>query len=164
VEKDMETRHKDAPSIRNHLPLMMHVFSMIDYFFFRPIDRRGFGLMRILWAGTTLTFFLFQWSDVTLYYSADGLLPIPLRYMQWRDAYHFSLLAWISDPQAVFALYLLLLLALLCSMIGISTRMMTIVATVLLSPPAGWRRHASPSYWIDPLYRAGYPGVLSARA
>ena len=104
----------------------------IDTFFFRRISASGFGLMRLLWGFTAFAYLLMQWSDVTEFYSNAGILPTPLTPLITRSVYHFTLLQWITTPEAVFTLYLLLLFTLACAAIGLSTRLMTITATVLL--------------------------------
>lgn len=106
----------------------MQIFS----FFFRRIPATGFGLMRIAWAGTTLLFFLFQWNDVPFYYSDFGLLPPHLEHLVLRSDLRFTLLSFIGDPQPVFALYLLLILTLSCTLLGLFTRFMTIVSVLLV--------------------------------
>lgn len=104
----------------------------IDTFFFRKVTASGFGLMRIAWSLTALVYLLMQWSDITEFYSNAGILPTSLAPLVTRSVYHFTLLQWITTPEAVFTLYLLLLFTLLCTACGISTRLMTIVSTLLL--------------------------------
>jgi predicted DCC family thiol-disulfide oxidoreductase YuxK len=99
---------------------------------FAPIAATGFGMMRAAWGAVAFITFLAQWSDVAFFYSADGVLPPAIAADALRDAYRFSLLTWVTDPSAVFALYLILLAALLCATVGFRPRLSTIIATVLL--------------------------------
>lgn len=88
--------------------------------------------MRIAWALVTFLFLLFFWGDVTAYWSEGGLLPSALVPLVARSELRFTVLTWITEPEAVFALYLLLLFSLLCAMIGVLPRFMTIASTLLL--------------------------------
>lgn len=104
----------------------------IDGFFFRPISTLGFGLMRAAWGLTALFYYLLQWRDTTLYYSIAGLLPPEIVREETRSIYRFSLLDTITAPDAVFTLYLLLLLCLLCAAIGLLPRLMIIASCMLM--------------------------------
>jgi len=104
----------------------------LESFFFAPMTATGFGLLRSFWAFTALLFMFFQWSDVIFYYSDVGIFPQELSHLQTRSVFRFTLLESITDPQAVFALYLLLLLALTCMMVGLYPRFMTIASVLLL--------------------------------
>lgn len=104
----------------------------IDNFFFRKVTASGFGLMRIAWSLTALLYLLMQWSDITEFYSNSGIFPTPLAPLVTRSVYRFTVLQWITTPEAVFTLYLLLLFVLLCAALGLSTRLMTITATLLM--------------------------------
>ncbi len=110
----------------------MNMPPAIDRFFFRRISASGFGLMRIAWAATALTFFLFQWSDVRFFFSDAGIISPELFSLSFRGEYRFTLLDTYTTPLAVFGLYLLLLSALITTMIGYRTRFSTIVAALLL--------------------------------
>jgi len=110
---------------------MKAFFRAIDHFFFGRITATGFGLMRIAWAATSAAWLLMQWQDIVFYYSGDGMIaPTELGYYVRQDHW-FSILAWVTDGRAVFALYLLLLLLLFCSMVGVWSRWTTILAIVL---------------------------------
>ncbi len=88
--------------------------------------------MRIGWPFITGIFLLMQWKDVTSYYSDDGIFPRDLTAHFTRTTYRFTLLDATGDPQAVFALYGILLLSLFCMMIGLWPRLMTIISVLLL--------------------------------
>ncbi|MBI3336240.1 DUF393 domain-containing protein [Candidatus Peregrinibacteria bacterium] len=111
---------------------MKKIIDALYRFLFAPIPITGFGLMRIAWAFVVLLFLLFQWSDIALYYSADGIFPQEFSSFHTRSVFRFTLLKWITDPQAIFALYLLHLLTLSCMLVGLHTRLMTIVSVLLL--------------------------------
>lgn len=111
---------------------MKRLIDCIEGFLFAPIPVTGFGLMRITWAAVVLLFLLFQWNDIALYYSADGIFPQEFSHFQTRSTFRFTLLTWITDPQAVFALYLLHLLTLSCMLVGLHTRLTTILSVLLL--------------------------------
>ncbi|OGJ70236.1 hypothetical protein A3G69_02135 [Candidatus Peribacteria bacterium RIFCSPLOWO2_12_FULL_53_10] len=104
----------------------------IDRFFFRRISASGFGLMRIAWAATALIFLLFQWSDVIFFYSGAGLIPPELYATSFRGDFRFTVFQYITNPPAVFAVYLLTLAALSCTIIGWKTRISSTAAAVLL--------------------------------
>ena len=111
---------------------MKNLFTMIDRFFFRRISASGFGLMRIAWAGTALTFLLLQWGDVPFFYSNQGIIPPELYDSSFRSDFRFTVFNYIENPQAVFAVYFLTLAALAATVVGWKTRLSTTVATVLL--------------------------------
>ena len=110
----------------------MRLWHRIEGFFFQPVSARGFGLLRVLWSATTLSYLLMQFKDVTKFYSDEGLLPTDLLALIIRVPYRFSLLDWITDPTAVFALYLLLCLALFLVLLGLWSRVSLLVSIVLL--------------------------------
>jgi predicted DCC family thiol-disulfide oxidoreductase YuxK len=101
-------------------------------FLFAPISATGFGLMRMLWAGVAFVYWSFQWKDVPLFYGENGILPKSIEQFMVRGDYRFTVLSWFTDDTAVFGVYLLLLLALLCTCVGLWPRISTIVATLLL--------------------------------
>lgn len=104
----------------------------LEAFFFRRISATGFGLMRMAWAFFTGAYLLMQWKDVTTYYSDAGLMTDAIEAMYVRSDWRFTVLEWISTPNAVFTLYLFLLVCLFCMMIGLWPRLMTILSVVLL--------------------------------
>lgn len=110
---------------------MKSLVHAIDRFFFGRIAATGFGLMRVAWAATSFAWLLMQWQDIVFYYSGDGMIaPGELGYYIRQDHW-FSILYWVTDAKAVFALYILLLLLLLCSILGVWVRFTTILAVVL---------------------------------
>lgn len=111
---------------------MNTLLTSIDRFFFRKISASGFGLMRISWALVSLAYLLQGLPDVVRYYSEDGLLPESLGYLVFRTDYRFTLLNVITDPTAVFILYLLLIISTCYMLIGMWPRLMTIISVVLL--------------------------------
>lgn len=110
----------------------MNILRASEAFFFRRIPSTGFSLMRVAWAFVTGSFLLMQWKDTTDYYSDIGLLPHRYINVFVRSNYHFTVLDWVTEPNAVFSLYLILLLALFCMMIGLWPRVTTIVSVLLL--------------------------------
>ncbi len=110
----------------------MSFLHAIDGLFFRRISASGFGLMRISWAFFTGAFLLMQWKDVTFFYADSGLVSPEMMDRYARASYHFTILDWVHQPLAVFCLYLILLIALFCMMIGLKTRVMTIASVLLL--------------------------------
>lgn len=101
-------------------------------FFFSKISARGFGLMRIAWSATALSYLLMQWKDVLFYYSEDGLVPMDILFRFTRSAYRFSFLDTMGDPHSVLLLYWILLGALALTMFGIATRWSLTVSVLLL--------------------------------
>lgn len=110
----------------------MTFFRSIQAFFFTKQTANGFGLMRIAWAVVTGAFLLMQWKDVALYYSDIGLLPPELIPTITRSGFRFTILTWVGTPDAVFSLYILLLLCLLSMALGIFPRIMTWASVLLL--------------------------------
>lgn len=111
---------------------MRILLASIDRFFFRRISASGFGLMRIAWAGTVLIYLLFQWNDVLFFYSSAGIIPPELYASSFRGDLRFTVFNYISNPTAVFAIYLCILAALASTVIGWKTRISTILSTLLL--------------------------------
>ncbi|MBI5155957.1 DUF393 domain-containing protein [Candidatus Peregrinibacteria bacterium] len=110
---------------------MTFLLSRIQAFFFAPRSATGFGLMRILWGSITFVSLLMQWHDVSRFYSDAGALPMSLAPAILRWDWRFSLLDVVTSPNAVFALYLLLLGLLLLATAGWKARW-TVVASALL--------------------------------
>lgn len=102
-------------------------------FFFARISDQGFGLMRILWALTALLWMGIQVADVAEFYSEGGVLPTDLQHLMLRGNWRFTILDWVTTPDAVIALYTLLLFSLVCMMVGIAPRISTIASVVLLA-------------------------------
>lgn len=111
----------------------MTFLQRLNGFFFARSSASGLGAMRIAWAGVALLFFLFQWKDVTMFYSDEGIMPRAFLHLVARDSWYFSALGFTGDPSAVFGVYLLLLLALLLSMLGVWPRLTTILGFLLMS-------------------------------
>lgn len=112
--------------------MLRRLSTAIGDFFFAPVSAFGFGLMRSMWAGVNLFYFVSQWPDVINYYSGAGYFQPELMGTYARATYRFTLLTWVTDPAAVFALYLLFLLALTCMLVGYRAKMATVVSVVLL--------------------------------
>lgn len=111
---------------------MKTMIRIIDRFFFENVSAAGFGLMRIAWAGTALAFLLGSAQDVVRYYSAAGIMPQSLGYLVFRDVYRFTLLDTFTDPLPVLLLWSLYVTVLLCTMLGVWTRPMTVTAVLLM--------------------------------
>ncbi len=104
----------------------------INGFFFARSSAAGLGAMRIAWAGVALLFFLFQFRDVAVFYGDGGIMPRAFLNLVVRDAWYFTVLGFTGDPSAVFGIYLLLLLSLLLSMLGVWPRLTTILGFLLM--------------------------------
>lgn len=104
----------------------------LEHLFFRRIPVTGFGLMRIGWAFVVLIYDGTKAWDITRYFSADGLLTPEIATMIVRTAQRFSIFDTVTSAEAVFALYLVLLFACVCMIVGVFPRLMTIVAVLLL--------------------------------
>lgn len=104
----------------------------LQAFFFTPSTARGFGLMRIAWAGVALAYFLMQWQDVDFFYGNDGFMSPDIAHVLMRSSWHFTILSYITAPLPVFTLYLLMLVCLFGTMIGVYPRFMTIASVILL--------------------------------
>ncbi|HLD07875.1 MAG TPA: hypothetical protein VJB60_02305 [Candidatus Peribacterales bacterium] len=104
----------------------------IDRFLFERIPAKSFQWMRIAWAALTLGTFLSQWPDVAWFYSKESFLLITPDIFSLALFPRFSLLHFITDPQLVFALYIVLLLSLFAVLLGIRTRGALILCMLLL--------------------------------
>ncbi|MDB4978775.1 MAG: hypothetical protein JWM56_961 [Candidatus Peribacteria bacterium] len=111
---------------------MMSILLRTEQFFFRRVDARGFGIMRIAWALATFFSMLWRLPDVLRFYSNAGMLPVSLEPYVMHTMYRFSLLDTITGPTGVLALYALLLTSLACAAIGYRTRASVILSVVLL--------------------------------
>lgn len=111
---------------------MTDIRDRVQAFFFARRAALSFGMMRILWGITTFSFLLMQWKDVVAYESDAGYLPMSLLPLVARSANRFSILDFLTQPSAVFALYLLLLLLLLMMTVGWKARWTTIGSVLLL--------------------------------
>lgn len=112
---------------------MKRILHAIDRLFFTPISTHGFGLMRIGWALTVLIFMSFRFRHTTFLYSNNGLLPFELgEEIVFRSLHRYTLLEFITEPGAVFFLYLTLLLTSLCMLLGIWSRLSTIASVLLV--------------------------------
>ena len=111
---------------------MRTIIRAIDRFFFAEVSASGFGLMRIAWAATALAFLLGGAPDVIRYYSEIGILPADLGHLVFRSEHRFTLLTSITTPGAVVALWSITVVSLLCMMLGIWPRLMTIASVLLL--------------------------------
>ncbi len=105
----------------------------LDGFFFARRSAWPFGLMRIAWAWTVFAFLLMQWNEVANYYSDIGFLPRDLTHLVTRNEWIFSVLFWNGEPWYAFAVYLLLLASLVCTMLGVAPRISMILSYVLLA-------------------------------
>lgn len=105
----------------------------VDRFFFARRGAWPFGLMRIAWSGVALAYFVMQWKDIAAYYSDDGFLPRDLVWMVTRSEWKVSILSLSGDASFAFGCYVVLLLSLTCSMLGIFPRVSTITSYVLMA-------------------------------
>lgn len=101
-------------------------------FFFAPIDARGFGLMRIVWAATALVFYLLEAPDIIRYYSEAGLLPAGLEEETLQRGIRLTIFSFVRSPTWVLEIYVLFLLCLVCMLIGKWTRVSTVLSVLLL--------------------------------
>lgn len=129
----MDADLRTLPRDRNHLQAVKKFLASIDAFFFARRGAWPFGLMRVAWASVALTYLLFQWKDVAAYYSDDGFLPRGLMGLVSREEWIASILTLDGGAGFAFALYLLLLLSLACSALGIAPRISTVASYVLLA-------------------------------
>jgi predicted DCC family thiol-disulfide oxidoreductase YuxK len=110
----------------------MNLIRAIDRFFFDRIRATGFGLMRAAWGFIAGAFYLMQWKDIAYFYSEAGVFPHAIEKLYVRSDFRFTILDWIDQPAAVFCIYLILLVSLFCTMIGLWPRVMTIVSVLLM--------------------------------
>lgn len=110
----------------------MKILHIIDGFFFRRVSATMFGLMRASFGGFTLLYLLFQWNDVTYYYTEQGIAPQNILSLFVRSHWRFSILDYIDQPLAVHSLYLILCILLCCTMLGIRARISTTLSVLLL--------------------------------
>lgn len=105
----------------------------MNAFFFARRSARPFGLLRIGWAAVTLAFLLMQWRDIAAYYGDDGFLPRALTHLVTRSDLRFSLLNASGDAVFAHAVYALLLLSLISTIVGWMPRVSMIASFVLLA-------------------------------
>ena len=115
------------------MPTVNALLRSIDGFFFARRSAWPFGLMRIAWAGVALAYFLMQWFDVAQYYSDEGFLPRDLVWLVTREDWIFTILSYNGEPWFARAVYLVMLAALGCSMLGIAPRTSTILGYFLMA-------------------------------
>lgn len=111
---------------------MKKLVHILDEFFFGKISATGMGMMRAAWGGATMAFMLSQWNQVTDYYSNAGFLPNDLQSIVTRTDHRFTIFEWVTEPHAVFTLYLLYILVTACVLVGVFPRISTIVSALLL--------------------------------
>lgn len=111
---------------------MKKLIDIIHRFFFEEVSASGFGLMRIAWAFTVLIFMLGSAADVVRYYSEAGILPEDLFHLVFRSEYRFTILDYITTPEAVVLLWSLFMVCLVCMMVGLWPRVMTVTCVLLL--------------------------------
>src|SRR3989338_10773741 len=114
------------------MTLQPHPLRALNSFFFSPVSVSGFALMRMGWAAVLLWYGLGQLTEVTRYFSDAGILPAALESIAAREEFRFTLLDIIRDPGDVLALYLLLMAAAFCMLVGFFPRIATIAAVLLL--------------------------------
>src|SRR5688572_2420868 len=88
---------------------MKKIDAAIERFFFQPISAAGFGAMRRAWGLIVFLVTLAEWKEVTMYYAETGMLPEVLQPLILRNTLHLTIFEWITAPDAVFTVYLILL-------------------------------------------------------
>ncbi len=88
--------------------------------------------MRAAWALVVFVFFLFQWKNVSLYYSDTGIITPDTAHEIFRSTYWFTVFSFVQSPEAVWNLYLFFLGALFLMMLGIFPRLTTVISVLLL--------------------------------
>lgn len=111
---------------------MKRFFAFFDRFFFEEVSASGFGLMRIAWAAVAIIFMLGSAPDIVRYYSGVGILPSTLPEFIAQGPYRFTVLSSITEPLPVVLLWVTMLWCMLCTMLGVRTRLMTILSFLLL--------------------------------
>lgn len=111
---------------------MMRLVRSIEHFFFAPISASGFGLMRIAWALVVLIYGLPQMFDAKRIWSEAGLIPADMASSVFRSEYRYTILEWVTEPNAVLALYVLMMVMALFMVIGLLPKFSTIVAVLLM--------------------------------
>jgi predicted DCC family thiol-disulfide oxidoreductase YuxK len=101
--------------------------------FFAPVSAVPFGLFRIGWAFACLWSLVGQLGSVTRYYAGTGVFAAGWAEQLARQDFRFTLLNYVTDPVAVLALYTLLLVAVICMMLGVWTRLSSLLSLVLLA-------------------------------
>lgn len=108
------------------------IFGTLHNFFFEEVSASGFGLMRIAWAFVVMIFLVGSYPDIVRYYSEAGLIPDDVGHLVFRSDHRYTLLNYITEPTAVVLLWWIFILCLLCMMVGLWPRVMTIVCVLLL--------------------------------
>ncbi len=88
--------------------------------------------MRRSWAAVVLLFFLFQWSDITVFYSDAGFFPWSAAKSVVRADFHYTLFSFITSPIAVYCVYLFFLATLISMIAGFFPRIATILSVLIL--------------------------------
>jgi len=105
--------------------------TLLTRLLFSEISTTGFALMRMGWAITVLWYGIAQSQDITRYFSESGILPHKLEVLVTRQEWRFTILDYVTDPRAVFLLYLIEMLAALCMLLGVYPKLMTVIAVLL---------------------------------
>lgn len=84
--------------------------------------------MRIGWASIVILIMVQQWNKVSLYFANP---PNENQYIFFHP-YRWTILDWVSDPAAVWALYYLILISAMLVLVGIFPRLAILVTLVLL--------------------------------
>ncbi len=111
---------------------MKAIIRTVQAFFFTKQTALGFGLMRSAWAVVAGIFFLMQWLDITFFYSDNGVITPALIPLITRTMHDYTVLSWVTNADAVFSLYILMLMCMASMALGIFPRVMTIASVLLL--------------------------------
>lgn len=103
----------------------------LQAFLFAPVSALPLGLLRIGWALSTLWIFAWRAPDMVRLYGDDGLLPRELAPLLLRDEYRWTILSFSGDARFVVAVSVVFGLALLCMLLGLRTRVTTVIAVLL---------------------------------
>lgn len=110
---------------------MKYLAELYDRFFFTKISATGFGIMRAAWGGAVFLWMLSMWQDVVRYFSHEGIITPEYYPLLFRTQYRFTLLDYVTTPNCVWILYVLLLFFALMTCIGWKPRIFTTL-TILL--------------------------------
>jgi len=111
---------------------MMRLLRRAEAFFFERISASGFGLLRVAWGLTALLSMLVRWPDVMRYFSDSGIIPPEHFDVVFRSVWRFSVLDTFGAPEQVMVIYVILLIALVFTVLGIAPRISTIISALLL--------------------------------
>lgn len=106
-----------------------YVVSAWDRFWFTPVETSTLGLLRIAVGIIVVGWTLALAPSLYAFYSPDGILP---GYPEYEGTLAWGLLEWFPGNAAVTIIYLALLLAAICLLVGFATRIAAVITFICM--------------------------------